>query len=75
MVEGRLSKTKMQQNIEDYDRMLNEFEEMFMKVPGELDYSRLKTQSEIRELDTLHGQDFSQIPKTKRSLNKIEVCD
>lgn len=59
MVEGRLSKTKMQQNIEDYDRMLNEFEEMFMKVPGELDYSRLKTQSEIRELDTLHGQDFS----------------
>ncbi len=33
----------MKQNIEDYDRMLVEFEEMFMKVPGELDYSKLKT--------------------------------
>ena len=43
MVESRLSKTKMQQNIEDYDQMLIEFEEMFMKVPGELDYSKLKT--------------------------------
>lgn len=43
MVESRLSKIKMQQNIDDYDRMLIEFEEMFMKVAGELDYSKLKT--------------------------------
>lgn len=34
---------RMKQNIEDYDCMLVEFEEMFMKVPGELDYSKLKT--------------------------------
>ena len=43
MVETRLSMNRMKQNIEDYDRMLVEFEEMFMKVPGELDYSKLKT--------------------------------
>jgi len=43
MVETRLSTNRMKQNIEDYDRMLVEFEEMFMKVPGELDYSKLKT--------------------------------
>lgn len=48
MVESMTGKTKMQQNIEDYDRMLNEFEEMFMKISGELDYSKLKTSTEIR---------------------------
>ncbi len=65
---------RMKQNIEDYDRMLVEFEEMFMKVSGELDYSKLKTESEIRELDSLHGYE-EQEKASRTSVNKIEVCD
>jgi predicted HicB family RNase H-like nuclease len=58
MVEGlaQVCKSKMQQNIDDYDRMLDEFEEMFMNIQGDLDFSKLKSAGERKEQEALRAK-------------------
>lgn len=40
----------MKENVEEHDRMLIEFEKMFMFIKGDLDFGSLKTNEE-RELE------------------------
>ena len=34
-----ITEQKMLQNVEDHDRLIDDFEAMFMNIPGDLDFS------------------------------------
>jgi hypothetical protein len=66
MVDGKQI-VDYQKNIEEYQQMLADFDAMFIGIPGEIDYSKLKTKKEIEaELDH---------PSSRSSIVNFDVCD
>ena len=68
-----LSKEKMQQNIEDYERVLDEFERMFMNIQGDLDFSKLKSLEETKSEIT--PEERKEEKRRQSAVIKFEVCD
>lgn len=70
-----MNQQKLQQNVQDFSRMLDQFEAMFMNIQGDLDFTKLKS---LEELKNDIKQEEKKEDKDKRrqsAIVKFEVCD
>jgi hypothetical protein len=67
----------MQQNVEDYDKLLDQFEQMFMHIPGDLDFSKLRSIEELKkqEESQLKPEESKEEKRRASAIIKFEVCD
>lgn len=70
-----ISQSKMQQNIVEFERLLEEFELMFMNIPGDLDFSKLKSLDEIKSEVETRAEETKEDKRRQSAVIKFEVCD
>ena len=72
-----ITKTQMQKNLEEHERLLLEFEAMFSHVEGEIDYSKLKPkqQQDQASTRTSHSRLSPRSKARRESMLTFEVTD